>query len=750
MSDSTFFLPEFAAALALLQDPRTPDSVIQDDVDRRSLAIADRADGADEDRTVEDLMDMHAIIALSHYLMAGLHRAVPNTIDGAATVEMELDTWYYSCVARLELIPDQHLLRKAFLLPCLELAQLHLDVASDPAAPDRPRSVLAWVLADLHHRLAKLASAAGLDNEACAYLAAAEPYLGDDEELLGLHRECTLLVCAAAVERRCAMREPGVTRLHVAAAPRCLIAVDAAGPPVPLGLSDTVPRLRRISEIHRRKKERSGSISSIASLLPAAMEVTDADPIANVVLPAILPEPTHLPLRNSWNFDVWSYTHAELLVFLVDMFADLGLLHTFRIEPDTFLEFLKSVEPGYKLNPYHNFRHAFDMTQAGYLFLRTCCACESDESYTPPSTGTNKFDADFSGAAQASTSAPAASSSPPRKIPRLMFTLQEQLAFMLACVCHDLEHDGKTNNFHIVTQSDLAVLYNDQSPLENRHMHEASRLIAKHALLAQQTRTVQAEIRQLMVRSILSTDLAKHVDILAKFNEICPAFDATDREHRARSLEMLIKCADVSNVIRPLHLAKGWSDCIQEEMFQQGDVEREQGLPVSGFGDRLAPQSARLGMSFSEYMCAPLFRTMGKAIPRMEAYLKNIAVTRDYWVGVLAETETDTEEGTTTTGSSSVTPSSSEGGSAPASRRPSEALADDSVIGLGPTSRRRSSSKSVTSATSSNGSTSENAPAGTTPSPPPPVQEEENADSSRADAAAASDPAALRGDAAAP
>ncbi|ORZ36006.1 hypothetical protein BCR44DRAFT_1433315 [Catenaria anguillulae PL171] len=499
------------------------------------------------------------------------------------------------------------------------------------------------------------------------------------------------------------------------------------------GSSPSGPRLRRLSEMHRRKidRERTSSTSSILSVLPPAMEdPQDADPIASVTLPAQLPEPTHLPLLNSWNFDVWSYTHAELLVFLVDMFADLGLLDHFMINPAQFLDFLKDIERGYKPNPYHNFRHAFDVTQAAYLFLRTCCVCASDESYTPPSEAHDEFGAAVpptptsisyavaaAAAAASSGAAPAVDPldpfpSPPlpqkRKIPRLMFPLSEQLSFMLACVCHDLEHDGKTNNYHIQTQSPLALLYNDQSPLENRHMHEAYRLITHHKLLAHHPRTLQAEIRTLMVRCILSTDLAKHVDILAKFNEISTNFNHLDKEHRARSLEMLIKCADVSNVIRPLHLAKGWADCIQEEMFCQGDVERELGLPVSGFGDRLNAQSARLGLTFSEFMCAPLFRTMGRAISGMEMYLKNIAVTRDYWAGMQAEQEA---AAAAAADEADESVSSEEALSdpllppRPLSAIPSETEPTDSgasVVHLGPTSRR-SSARSVGTSVSGGG-----------------------------------------------
>jgi calcium/calmodulin-dependent 3',5'-cyclic nucleotide phosphodiesterase len=39
----------------------------------------------------------------------------------------------------------------------------------------------------------------------------------------------------------------------------------------------------------------------------------------------------------------------------------------------------------------------------------------------------------------------------------------------VAAVVHDLEHTGTTNNFHVMAQSETALLYNDRAVLENHH-----------------------------------------------------------------------------------------------------------------------------------------------------------------------------------------------------------------------------------------------------------------------------------------
>jgi hypothetical protein len=48
-----------------------------------------------------------------------------------------------------------------------------------------------------------------------------------------------------------------------------------------------------------------------------------------------------------------------------------------------------------------------------------------------------------------------------------------RFALLFAAVVHDINHPGVNNNFLIHTQQDLAIIYNDISPLENMHVATA-------------------------------------------------------------------------------------------------------------------------------------------------------------------------------------------------------------------------------------------------------------------------------------
>lgn len=46
----------------------------------------------------------------------------------------------------------------------------------------------------------------------------------------------------------------------------------------------------------------------------------------------------------------------------------------------------------------------------------------------------------------------------------------EIFATLVAALIHDYEHTGTTNNFHVMSGSDTAMLYNDRAVLENHHI----------------------------------------------------------------------------------------------------------------------------------------------------------------------------------------------------------------------------------------------------------------------------------------
>ncbi|KAM9709726.1 high affinity cGMP-specific 3',5'-cyclic phosphodiesterase 9A isoform 2-T2 [Menidia menidia] len=239
------------------------------------------------------------------------------------------------------------------------------------------------------------------------------------------------------------------------------------------------------------------------------------------------------------------------------------------------------------------------------------------------------------------------------------FTQLDILILMTAAVCHDLDHPGFNNTYQINARTELAVRYNDISPLENHHCAVAFQIFSQPDCNIFSNFHPEAfrQIRQGTITLILATDMARHEEIIDSFKQKIDSFDYSDEEHitcvarccplledllaganqscTLRGLSplahavlcllwlqlkmVLIKCCDISNEVRPMPVAEPWVDCLLEEYFTQSDREKAEGLPVAPFMDRekVTKPSAQIG--FLTFVLIPMFETVMKLFPQLEA-----------------------------------------------------------------------------------------------------------------------------------
>ncbi len=136
-------------------------------------------------------------------------------------------------------------------------------------------------------------------------------------------------------------------------------------------------------------------------------------------------------------------------MFLEEMIRDFGLYERFKISEEKMRNFLMEVRNGYsKKNPYHNFRHAFDVSHAVYLYLTVGNAAGNSSIYFEFLLLRLTFKQHF---------------------PTEFLTHLEIFGLLMASICHDVEHPGLNNTYQANTNSTLALRYNDKSILENHH-----------------------------------------------------------------------------------------------------------------------------------------------------------------------------------------------------------------------------------------------------------------------------------------
>ncbi|CAO2612535.1 cAMP-specific 3',5'-cyclic phosphodiesterase 4C [Lemmus lemmus] len=261
---------------------------------------------------------------------------------------------------------------------------------------------------------------------------------------------------------------------------------------------------------------------------------------------------------NKWGLDVFKVAELSgnrpLTAVMFSVFQERDLLKTFQIPADTLLTFLLTLEAHYHADvAYHNSVHAADVAQSAHVLL-----------------GTPALEA--------------------------VFTDLEVLAAIFACAIHDVDHPGVSNQFLINTNSELALMYNDMSVLENHHLAVGFKLLqAENCDIFRNLSAKQRlSLRRMVIDMVLATDMSKHMSLLAELKTMVEMKKVTslgvllldNYSDRIQVLQSLVHCADLSNPTKPLPLYRQWTDRIMAEFFQQGDRERESGLDISPMCDK--------------------------------------------------------------------------------------------------------------------------------------------------------------------
>ena len=83
------------------------------------------------------------------------------------------------------------------------------------------------------------------------------------------------------------------------------------------------------------------------------------------------------------------------------------------------------------------------------------------------------------------------------------------LMSFLSAIIHDYEHRGVNNDFLIKSHDDLAVLYNDHSPMENHHLASAFGLMKddSYDFLKGLQPKLRTNLRKQVIDMVLATDM---------------------------------------------------------------------------------------------------------------------------------------------------------------------------------------------------------------------------------------------------
>lgn len=203
----------------------------------------------------------------------------------------------------------------------------------------------------------------------------------------------------------------------------------------------------------------------------------------------------------------------------------------------------------------------------------------------------------------------------------------ESTAFMVAAFCHDIKHIGRNNNFCVVSEHPLALLYNNSSVLENYHSSSCLELLQEFRVLEHLEMEDRSSVRSHIIDSILATDMQSHFETISKFRVRRDAADFSveveaDRKFLAK---LCLKAGDLGHACLPWDTHVEWATRVTQEFYAQGDEERRLGIGVSPLCDR--SDLDNIGKSqkgFLDFVVAPLYQVLSECQLKLEASMQRL------------------------------------------------------------------------------------------------------------------------------
>ena len=296
-----------------------------------------------------------------------------------------------------------------------------------------------------------------------------------------------------------------------------------------------------------------------------------------------------LQTRNQWGMNVFRLSdltnNRPLTVLGYHIFKSRGLLQLLDIKENVFINYFTALEGSYKKDvPYHNNCHATDVMHSVHVLLNS-------------------------------------------KALQNVFSPLEIVTALFSAAIHDVDHPGLTNQYLINTNSDLALLYNDISVLENHHVSTAFKLLRQDEcnVFEHINQEDWHKLRKLTIDIVLATDMSKHMTLLANMKTMIESHvvDITDSggnlhldnyNYKCLILQNMVHCADLGNPTKPLELYRRWTNQVFAEFFLQGDKEREKGLRISPNCDRNKVSINESQIGFFDFIVRPVWETLADLV----------------------------------------------------------------------------------------------------------------------------------------
>lgn len=254
-----------------------------------------------------------------------------------------------------------------------------------------------------------------------------------------------------------------------------------------------------------------------------------------------------IPLSELRDWNLNAFKVENKFGYICTMLSDFNALEQFRVNAGVLFNFVKKVqlECDKRQNPFHNFTHCFSVMHSAYMLISSTIALNFF-------SGLNIF------------------------------------GILIAAICHDIDHTGRTNMFEINSKSSLAIIYNDKSVLEQHHAAVAFEILnqSDSNIFENIQRDSYRELRKIMITAIMGTDMAKHYSILTNINTRIK--DRTNElgtipKDTEKLAQFILHAADLAHPTKDYSVFEMWSLLVCQEFADQNKEETEKGMPITEF-----------------------------------------------------------------------------------------------------------------------------------------------------------------------
>ncbi|CAI2164233.1 675_t:CDS:2 [Funneliformis geosporum] len=370
------------------------------------------------------------------------------------------------------------------------------------------------------------------------------------------------------------------------------------------------------------------------------------------------------------HFNVWKWTIPELYGILLGMLVKLDLVGTLDIRKSEMLDFIIDVEKGYNITSYHSFLHAVDVVVVLYYMLTDLGAAKYITSLDaiclliaglchdighPGLNNVYQVNARTGLAVRYNDLSVLENYScdltmdiiTKHKIfrhvhncdneylgcdPKEVDTSLKSLITKTILATDMMFHFDLLESLHeMIGATSSSSCFSEESGEEMDNSYPSSLASSVSSISSLSSSPVSMSPPKQNPISENTNDEYVAISRSSSRSSTSSMIVSLDSDQRELLLKVLIHAADLSNTVRPWEISKLWSDRVVDEFFRQGDLEKENNLPVSPNMDREQSHQCQISLGFGDFVVRPYFETFAKFLSPATIFLKILANNRVCW-----------------------------------------------------------------------------------------------------------------------